>query len=55
MNELRILIKILYEEWWAETYNKKLIDDDSFNDDSLLVSKDTKKKIKVWLRKMKLG
>lgn len=57
MNDLlRNTIKqILHEQWWEETYDHLMIDDDSFNKESILVNDDTKKQIKNWLQKMKLA
>lgn len=54
-SDLKKLIRVICEEWWSEVYDKKLIDDESFKKDSIIVNDDSKKKIKAWMRKMKLG
>jgi hypothetical protein len=56
VNLLRQTIKtILREEWYLERYDKKLIDDEAFNKESILVNDDVKQQIKDWLKKMKLA
>lgn len=45
---------VLKEEWWEETYNKKIVDDDAFKGTSIIVNDDAKEKIKKWLQQMKM-
>ena len=52
---LREFIKtILKEEWWSESYTKKIVDDDAFKGTSIVVNDETKEKIKKWLKQMKM-
>ena len=46
---------ILKEEWWSESYDKKIVDDDAFKSTSIIVNDDTKEKIKKWLKQMKMS
>ena len=60
MNELKMFIqheleKIISEEWWAEAYDKNLIDDPALDKRSVLVPDDIKDAIKNWSRKMGLS
>lgn len=48
-------IKHLKEEWWAESYDKRLYDDESINKDSVYVPDDIKNSIKKWIKDMRLG
>lgn len=47
-------IKLLNEDWWAESYDKRLYDDESINKKSTYVPDDIKKSIKNWIKDMKL-
>ena len=48
------LTRLLGEDWWAESYDKALVDDPAFQEDSVLVPNDIKDTIKKWTRAMKL-
>lgn len=48
------LTRLLGEDWWAESYDKSLVDDPAFQEDSVLVPNDIKDTIKKWTRAMKL-
>lgn len=48
------LTKVLDEDWWAESYDKALVDDPAYQEDSVLVPNDIKDSIKKWSRAMKL-
>ena len=52
---IREEVKRLREEWWAEAYDKLLIDDESFNKKSVFVPDDIKTSIKKWMFKMRLS
>ena len=55
ISELKILIKEIYAgSDPMENYNHDLLDDPSFNTDSVYVPKDIKDQIKSWMKKMKL-
>jgi hypothetical protein len=46
---------LLREEWWLETYDKDLLDDPAFNEQSVFVPDDIKSQIKDYLIKMGLS
>ena len=48
-------VKNLKEEWWSESYDKRLYDDESINKKSVYVPDDIKKSIKKWIKDMMLG
>jgi hypothetical protein len=48
-------VRSLREEWLAESYDKKLYDDESINSKSVYVPDDIKKSIKKWIKDMMLG
>lgn len=52
---LRCTIQLIVEEWYLEQYGKNIIDDESFQKQSIIVNDDAKKKIKHWLQAMKLS
>lgn len=59
IGEIRLLIRdqfksIVKEEWWAEAYDKALVDDPSLDDTSVLVPDDIKHNIKKWAQTMGL-
>lgn len=42
------LKRIIAEEWWSESYDHNLLDDDAFLSSSVLVPDETKRKISKW-------
>ena len=59
IGEIRSLIReevrsALQEEWWAEAYDKGLLDDDSIKKKSVYVPDDIKDVIKKWMKTMGL-
>jgi len=55
IGEIRSLIRSEFQRLQLEAYDKDLIDDESFNDDSVLVPDDIKDSIKKWVRVMGLS
>ena len=47
--------RMVSEEWWAESYDKDLMDDPAFKRRSILVPDDIKDSIRSWSRKMGLS
>lgn len=55
LNELKTYIRaILKEEWWAESYDKNLLDDPAFEEESTYVPNDIKNAIRKWAKSMGL-
>ena len=55
LNELRKVIRhIIKEEWWAESYDKNLLDDPAFDEKSVYVPDDIKIAIRKWAKSMGL-
>jgi len=46
--------RLLREEWWAEAYDKALVDDPALEKHSVLVPDDIKHSIKKWTAAMGL-
>lgn len=58
INEIRAFIREeirnLKEEWWAEAYDKGLMDDPNIDEKSVYVPDDVKDTIKKWVKSMGL-
>lgn len=55
LSELKDYIKsVIKEEWWAESYDRNLLDDPAFNEESVYVPDDIKDSIRRWAKMMGL-
>ena len=45
---------VIEEEWWAESYDKNLLDDPAFDERSVYVPEDIKVSIRKWAKSMGL-
>ena len=53
--ELKKFIRgVINEEWWAESYDKNLLDDPAFHEKSMYVPDDIKDSIIRWAKSMGL-
>lgn len=51
---IKQLKNIIREAWWEEQYNKRMIDDEKYKEESALVPDEIKQKINKWFVNMKL-